>query len=106
MNYFSHYDKKKISNDDLEIWGWCNDIKLMAIAIFTTKELIIIIMIIIIIIMITIIVIIIIIIVIIIILTKIQNGYAHFLQRWPNEYFTANRRRKKGFRLISDFAAC
>ena len=71
----------------------------MAIAIFTTKELIIIIMIII-------IIIIIIIIVIIIILTKIQNGYAHFLLRWPNEYFTANRRRKKGFRLISDFAAC
>ena len=99
MNYFSHYDKKKISNDDLEIWGWCNDIKLMAIAIFTTKELIIIIMIII-------IIIIIIIIVIIIILTKIQNGYAHFLLRWPNEYFTANRRRKKGFRLVSDFAAC
>ena len=97
MNYFSHYDKKKISNDDLEIWGWCNDIKLMAIAIFTTKELIIIIMIII---------IIIIIIVIIIILTKIPNGHAHFLLRWPNEYFTANRRRKKGFRLVSDFAAC
>ena len=98
MNYFSHYDKKKISNDDLEIWGWCNDIKLMAIAIFTTKELIIIIMIII--------IIIIIIIVIIIILTKIPNGHAHFLLRWPNEYFTANRRRKKGFRLLSDFAAC
>ena len=98
MNYFSHYDKKKISNDDLEIWGWCNDIKLMAIAIFTTKELIIIIMIII--------IIIIIIIVIIIILTKIPNGHAHFLLRWPNEYFTANRRRKKGFRLVSDFAAC
>ena len=97
MNCFSHYDKKKISNDDLEIWGWCNDIKLMAIAIFTTKELIIIIMMII---------IIIIIIVIIIILTKIQNGQAHFLLRWPNEYFTANRRRKKGFRLVSDFAAC
>ena len=89
---------KKISNDDLEIWGWCNDIKLMAIAIFTTKELIIIIMIII--------IIIIIIIVVIIILTKIQNGHAHFLLRWPNEYFTANRRRKKGFRLVSDFAAC
>ena len=69
----------------------------MAIAIFTTKELIIIIMIII---------IIIIIIVIIIILTKIQNRYAHFILRWPNEYFTANRRRKKGFRLVSDFAAC
>ena len=69
----------------------------MAIAIFTTKELIIIIMIII---------IIIIVIVIIIILTKIQNRYAHFLLRWPNEYFTANRRRKKGFRLVSDFAAC
>ena len=85
---------KNISNDDLEIWGWCNDIKLMAIAIFTTKELIVI-MIIIIIIM-----------VIIIILTKIQNGHAHFLLRWPNEYFTANRRRKKGFRLVSDFAAC
>ena len=83
-----------MSNDDLEIWGWCNDIKLMAIAIFTTKELIVI-MIIIIIIM-----------VIIIILTKIQNGHAHFLLRWPNEYFTANRRRKKGFRLVSDFAAC
>ena len=98
MNYFSHYDKKKISNDDLEIWGWCNDIKLMAIAIFTTKELIIIIMIII--------IIIIIIIVIIIILTKIPNGHAHFLLRWPNEYSTANRRRKKGFRLVSDFAAC
>ena len=97
MNYFSHYDKK-ISNVDLEIWGWCNDIKLMAIAIFTTKELIIIIMIII--------IIIIIIIVIIIILKKIQNGHAHFLLRWPNEYFTANRRRKKGFRLVSDFAAC
>ena len=88
---------KNISNDDLEIWGWCNDIKLMAIAIFTTKELIIIIMMII---------IIIIIIVIIIILTKIQNGHAHFLLRWPNEYFTANRRRQKGFRLVSDFAAC
>ena len=84
---------KNISNDDLEIWGWCNDIKLMAIAIFTTKELIIIIMIII-------------IMIIIIILTKIQNRYAHFLLRWPNEYFTANRRRKKGFRLVSDFAAC
>ena len=62
----------------------------MAIAIFTTKELIIIIMIIIIIIIIMIIII-----VIIIILTKIQNGYAHFLLRWPNEYFTANRRRKR-----------
>ena len=73
----------------------------MAIAIFTTKELIIIIMIIIIIIIIMIIII-----VIIIILTKIQNGYAHFLLRWPNEYFTANRRRKKCFRLVSDFAAC
>ena len=68
----------------------------MAIAIFTTKELIIIIMMIIIIIIIG----------IIIILTKIQNGHAHFLLRWPNEYFTANRRRKKGFRLVSDFAAC
>ena len=88
---------KKISNDDLEIWGWCNDIKLMAIAIFTTKELIIIMIIII---------IIIIIVIIIIILTKIQNGHAHFLLRWPNEYFTASRRRKKGFRLESDFAAC
>ena len=54
---------KNISNDDLEIWGWCNDIKLMAIAIFTTKELIIIMIIII---------IIIIIIVIIIILIKIS----------------------------------
>ena len=63
-------------------------------------------MIIIIIIMIIIIIIIIMIIIIVIILTKIQNGYAHFLLRWPNEYFTANRRRKKGFRLISDFAAC
>ena len=71
----------------------------MAIAIFTTKELIIIIMIII-------IIIIIIIVIIIIILTKIPNGHAHFLLRWPNEYFTANRRRKKGFRLVSDFAAC
>ena len=88
---------KNISNDDLEIWGWCNDIKLIAIAIFTTKELIIIIMMII---------IIIIIVIIIIILAKIQNGHAHFLLRWPNEYFTANRRRKKGFRLVSDFAAC